>query len=144
MPDSGNTRGTLPGTGLPLHPVALVDPILPRSNCLDAARVVHASQRALPAYEWAFGDSSARACWPPGKYKIDKKRREKETNFLSDLSKVLLNFTWWVTERTPRKNIFQVDSWVSTTSAFFAAAQRFPLEAHPSSLMGQDGWRCTP
>jgi len=42
------------GIGVSLHSIALVDPDLPKSSSSSSARMVHAPNGQLPAYEWAF------------------------------------------------------------------------------------------
>ena len=70
---------------------------------LARARVVHAPERAVPAYEWAFGDVNppvhAWAAWRV--YKIEKRITGKaDRAFLERVfHKLLLNFTWWVNRK---------------------------------------------
>jgi len=74
--------------------------------------MVHASQRADSAYEWALGDVNppvhAWACWRV--FQIDRKLQGRaDYGFLESVfHKLLLNFTWWVNRKDATgKHIFE-------------------------------------
>ena len=94
-------------------PLALVDSEFAKEQLMLMLRewYMHPNGQ-LPAYEWAFGDVNppvhAWAAWRV--YKIEKKRRGVgDRAFLAaHLSKLLLNFTWWVNRKdTEGRNVFQ-------------------------------------
>jgi hypothetical protein len=60
--------------------------------------VVHAPERQLPAYEWAFGDVNPPVhAWAMARLQIDRRqRRAGRLRVRAIFHKLLLNFTWWV------------------------------------------------
>ena len=75
-------------------------------------RVVHAPERQLPAYEWAFGDVNPPVhAWAARRvYQIDRERNGVgDRAFLEAVfHKLMLNFTWWVNRKDAEgRNVFQ-------------------------------------
>ena len=97
----------------------------------DAARAVHAPQRADPAYEWNFGDVNPPVhAWATiFTYAWTRRARAKATRTGSRacFQKLLLNFTWWVNrkDRTGATSS-RAASWGWTTSACSTAARPLP------------------
>ena len=76
-----------------------------------AARMVHASERQMPAYEWDFADVNppVHAWAAGGSTKSRRSGAAKAIAFLERIfHKLLLNFTWWVNRKDAEgNNIFQ-------------------------------------
>ena len=89
-------------------PLALVDPEFAKSQLVaDAARMVHASQRADSRRTSGLSATSIRPCMPGPRwrvYKIERKLQRRGDRRFSKrvFHKLLMNFTWWVNRKDAR------------------------------------------
>jgi hypothetical protein len=138
------------GPGLPHDPVARIDPHFAKEQlncCSCASGTCTRTARSRPTSGTFRREPAGARVGVLARVQDDRAARESATAlFLARVfHKLLINFTWWVNRKDPRRQhlFLAAASSGSTTSACSTAQKPLPTAAGWSRPMARRGWRST-